>query len=68
MNSLDFSIHDIAIDTDGNEYVAKKMIDSDDIIWWRMEKEGSGFRRLFSGAIREAIIKDYNQEQIESKN
>jgi len=44
------------------------MIDSDDIIWWRMEKEGSGFRRLFSGAIREAIIKDYNQEQIESKN
>ena len=51
MNALDFDIVDIAY-RNGEELVAKRMNESDDLIWWSISKEGSGFERLFKGAIQ----------------
>lgn len=53
MNSLDFSIADITY-INGQELVAKKMIESNAVVWWEMEREGSGFVQLFKGAIKKA--------------
>jgi len=54
MNYLDFMIHDIAL-IDGKEFVAKKWPGDDEVTWWPMEKEGSGFEQMFKGKIRAAI-------------
>lgn len=56
MRGLDFDIHDIAYIND-QEMVAKKGQDGS-VIWWEMEREGSGFTRLFKGAIKRACLKD----------
>lgn len=54
MRGLDFAIHDIAY-RNGHELVAKKCQDGS-IIFWEMEREGSGFERLFKGAIKRACL------------
>lgn len=51
MNMLDFGIADIAY-RNGQELVAKKKADSDELVWWPIAQEGSGFERLFKGAIK----------------
>jgi hypothetical protein len=50
MRFLGLDIYDIAYVND-QELVAKKCQDGS-IIWWPMEKEGSGFERLFKGHIK----------------
>lgn len=52
MNHLDFEIADVSYEN-GFELVGKKRQDGE-IIWWHMEREGSGFERLFKGAIKRA--------------
>jgi hypothetical protein len=54
MRALDFDIYDIAY-LNEQEWVAKKCQDGS-IIWWEMEREGSGFERLFKGAIKRACL------------
>ena len=57
MNNLDFLIADISY-INGIELVGKKIIDSDAIIYWPIENEGSGFVQLFKGAIKGACYEE----------
>lgn len=57
MNCLDFNIADITY-VNGIELVGKKMIDSEEIIYWPIEREGSGFTQLFKGSIKKVFIPD----------
>lgn len=61
MNRMDFPIEDIAY-INGIELVAKKMNDSDRIIWWDMRAEGSGFSRLFKGSIKNACTQQIGEK------
>lgn len=54
MNALDFAIADLALGHDGSELVGKKKHDGS-IIFWSMELEGSGFKRMFEGRIRKVL-------------
>lgn len=54
MKSLDFYIESIMV-FNGREFIGKKMLDSEEIIWFPIEEEGSGFVRLFGGMIKKAF-------------
>jgi len=57
MRGLGFDIYDVAC-LYGKELVAKKCEDGY-IIWWPMEREGSGFTQLFKGAIKRVCEKNH---------
>lgn len=48
--NMDFDIHDFAL-INGIECIAKKTWDGD-YIYWPIEREGSGFERIFKGFSR----------------
>lgn len=56
MRGLDFDVYDVAY-IDEREMIAKKTRDGN-VIWWEMEKEGSGFTHLFKGAIKRVCLQD----------
>lgn len=53
MKNMGFDVLDIAY-INGVELVAKKMNDSDQIVWWDIKVEGKGFSKFFKGSIKEA--------------
>jgi hypothetical protein len=57
MDTFDFSIDDIDF-KDGKELIGIKKLDSDELNWWPMEEQGSGFMQLFRGSIKRAIEYD----------
>lgn len=61
MNSLSFDwICDIAIFS-GNEMVASKINDCDQLWWRTIEVEGSGFTSLFKGSIHRVFLNEKNK-------
>lgn len=50
--SLDFDVYGFGVQL-GYQVVLKKTLEGD-YIWWPIEKEGSGFTRLFKGFSRYA--------------
>ena len=54
MRRMDFDVYDIAYRND-QELVYKKGRNGY-TIWWEMEREGSGFTRLFKGAIKRVCM------------
>lgn len=61
MNTMGFDIADISC-VGREEFYAHKLQGSDDLAWFHISSGGSGFNRLFKGAICKALKVEDNAE------
>ena len=59
--NMDFDIYDLCVINEV-ECVGKKINDSEDMIYWPLSREGSGFFRLFSGFSRMLLNEDWSPD------
>lgn len=58
MNLLDFHVADVEY-ANGVEWVAHKSIDSEELVWFDIRAEGSGFNQMFRGEIKKVCENEW---------